>query len=162
MWSHVLIRLCVLLIKMADLPANPAITPALLTGALCLSMRPYLWAFRAKRQRYLSLNSFIWRGGKVLLQPRRSHQSQLKPECLHLLLPFCFHLCPFVGWLVCVQDYTKTTEHISMKLGWRMCLGPKYTPFTFCADPDEGKNPGIFFLTFFIIAVFRLFLFFYY
>lgn len=42
MWSHILIRLCVLLIKIVDLPANPAITPALFTVALCLSIQPYL------------------------------------------------------------------------------------------------------------------------
>lgn len=34
-----------------------------------------------------------------------------------------FHLCLLVSWLVCNQDYTKTTEWISTKLGWRTDLG---------------------------------------
>ena len=28
----------------------------------------------------------------------------------------CFHPCPFVDWLVCQQDYTKTTEQISLEI----------------------------------------------
>lgn len=35
--------------------------------------------------------------------------------------------CVLVGWLVCHQDYTLTTEYISRKLEWRMGLGPKQT-----------------------------------
>lgn len=31
----------------------------------------------------------------------------------------CFRLCPFGGWWVCQQDYTKTTVGISIKLGQR-------------------------------------------
>ena len=37
----------------------------------------------------------------------------------------CFHLCQFVGQLVCQQDWTKTTEQISTELGCRMCLSPE-------------------------------------
>ena len=29
----------------------------------------------------------------------------------------CFRFCPLVDWLVCQQDYTKTTEHISSQFG---------------------------------------------
>lgn len=39
----------------------------------------------------------------------------------------CFHLCLFVGWFVCVcvchQDYAKTTEWISTKVGGGMGQG---------------------------------------
>ena len=34
---------------------------------------------------------------------------------------------PFVCWLDCQQHYTKTTESICMKLGWRMGLGLELT-----------------------------------
>lgn len=43
--------------------------------------------------------------------------------------------------LVCDQDYTKTTEQISVKLEWRVGLGPEWTPLTFFADPDKDKDP---------------------
>lgn len=40
-------------------------------------------------------------------------------SCSQQLLPpikrLCFHRCPSVGWLVCKQDHTKTTEQNSMK-----------------------------------------------
>ena len=36
---------------------------------------------------------------------------------------------------VCQQDYTKTTEQISTKLGWKMVLGPEQTPLTFGVVP---------------------------
>lgn len=31
----------------------------------------------------------------------------------------------FVCWLVCKQDYIKTVEWVSAKLGWRMGLTPE-------------------------------------
>lgn len=43
--------------------------------------------------------------------------------------------------LVCDQDYTKTTEQISVKLEWRVGLAPEWTPLTFFADPDKDKDP---------------------
>ena len=36
--------------------------------------------------------------------------------------------------LDCQQDYTKTTEWISMKLGWKMGRGPEQTLLTFGVD----------------------------
>ena len=39
-------------------------------------------------------------------------------------------------WLVCQQVHTKTTERISMIVGWRTGLGPEQTLFLFGADPD--------------------------
>lgn len=59
----------------------------------------------------------------------------------------CLFLCWSVGF--CRQDYTKSVELISMKLGQRMGLGPERTLLTFGADLDKGMNPG-FFLTFFL------------
>ena len=37
-------------------------------------------------------------------------------------------VCLLVGWLVCQQDYTKTTERIYSNFGWRMGLCPEYNP----------------------------------
>ena len=34
-------------------------------------------------------------------------------------------VCLCVGLSVCQQDYTKHTQWISMKLGWRTGLGPE-------------------------------------
>lgn len=54
-------------------------------------------------------------------------------------------LASLVGWLVGLQfgcylvgqhDYTKTTQQISTKLGWRMDLSPENTPLTCGTDPD--------------------------
>ena len=62
----------------------------------------------------------------------------------------CFHLCPSVGWfvcLVCQNDYTKTTQRISTKLGWRMGLGPEQTPVA------VGTDPGNVFVTVFNIVI---------
>lgn len=70
MWSHILIRLCDLLIKTADLAGNPAITPAPFSVALCLPVQPYLWAFWVKRHRYLCLNSFIRGESAALASPQ--------------------------------------------------------------------------------------------
>ena len=47
-----------------------------------------------------------------------------------------------VCWLVCQQDYTKTTENISRKLGWRTGLDPELPPMPFVADLDEVMHPG--------------------
>ena len=49
-----------------------------------------------------------------------------------------------VCWLVCRQYYTKTSEKISMKCGWRMGLAAEQTPLTLGAEPVEIKDPGDF------------------
>ena len=41
----------------------------------------------------------------------------------------------------------KTTEQISMKLGWRTGLDPEQTPLTFGADPGRRMDEELF-LTF--------------
>lgn len=48
----------------------------------------------------------------------------------------------FVCWLVCQEDYTKTTEGISTKLGWKMGVSQEQTPLTSGADPDKGLDSG--------------------
>lgn len=47
------------LLKIADLPVDPAMTAALFTAALCLCTRPYLRALPVKRQSDLCLNSSV-------------------------------------------------------------------------------------------------------
>lgn len=47
-------------------------------------------------------------------------------------------LCIF--WLVCKQEYTKTTKWISMKLGCRIGLCREKTPFTFSVVLDKGTD----------------------
>lgn len=61
-----------------------------------------------------------------------------------------FSPLPFVCWLVCWQDYRKTTGQIFTKHGWRMGFGPEETPLTFYADSDKRTDPGIFFSDFFL------------
>lgn len=47
-----------------------------------------------------------------------------------------------VGWLVILQDYTKNTGLISMKLDWRMGNGSRKN--LLCgADMEKGEDPGI-------------------
>lgn len=41
-----------------------------------------------------------------------------------------------VGWLVCNQDYTKSNEPTSTKLGLRTSRGPESSPSTFDVDLD--------------------------
>ena len=45
-------------------------------------------------------------------------------------------VCLFVGW-VCQQDYTKTTEKIFTKAGWRIGLGPELSALKIS---DEGTD----------------------
>ena len=87
----------------------------------------------------------------------REHSSEVivqLPELNHrelLLFPLvsvCW-LFPLV-LLVCQQDYTKTTEQISMNLGLSMCLGPEIEPINFLVK--EGSRN--FSLAFFNIARF--------
>lgn len=52
--------------------------------------------------------------------------------------------CWLVGLLVCQQDFTQTTEHISMKPGWRTCLGLELIPLTSGADLSKETDPGLF------------------
>lgn len=57
-----------------------------------------------------------------------------------LLLPsirFCFHLCP--------QVYTKNTEQIPTKHGWRVGFGPEKSPLTFGADTIKRDGSMDFF-----------------
>lgn len=48
---------------------------------------------------------------------------------------FLSHHIPFHN------DNTKTTELISTKVGWRIGLGPEWTPLTFGTVPVKGKDP---------------------
>ena len=62
-------------------------------------------------------------------------------------LPRTQCLCPrlFVGLLVCHQVHTKTSQQISIKLGWTMGLVPEKTPLTFGVDVnDKVTDPGTF------------------
>ena len=43
-------------------------------------------------------------------------------NCFHWSLVVCLSVCLFV----CRQDYIKSTEQISTRLGWRMSLGPEW------------------------------------
>ena len=63
----------------------------------------------------------------ILKQTGEELMQQHKITLLMSPLPrrLCFKPCLFVVWLVCQQDYTKSTEQISRKLGWRMGLGPE-------------------------------------
>lgn len=46
-----------------------------------------------------------------------------------------FVFTPSAGLLVCYKIYTKTTQRISTKLGWRTTLSPEETRLTLDADP---------------------------
>ena len=52
----------------------------------------------------------------------------------------CVCVCVCVCVLACRQDFTKTTEQISTKLGWRMSLSTEQTSVTFGMDPDEKTD----------------------
>ena len=45
-----------------------------------------------------------------------------------------------LAWFVCPQDYAKTTEWISMKLGEKMGHVLKYKPLHFGTDRDKGAD----------------------
>ena len=47
-----------------------------------------------------------------------------------------------VSFLVRQQDYTKTTERISRKLGRRMSFSSERSLFIFGAESDKGTDPG--------------------
>lgn len=55
----------------------------------------------------------------------------------------CSHPCPFhlSVWYIS-RKTEKNTEHISMKLGWKMDLRPEQNLLTFSADPDKGMDQG--------------------
>lgn len=72
----------------------------------------------------------------------KSHQKLDKKDCLSLPRKLHFQLCPVVGQLVYQQDSTKTTEHISTRLGWRIALDPKQTLLTLGAETDKEMDPG--------------------
>ena len=60
-----------------------------------------------------------------------------------------------VGWLVCQQDYTKTTEWISTKIWMEDVSQPEIDPLTFDACLDKETPQGISFLTFLIRCFFQ-------
>lgn len=120
MWSHILIRLCVLLIISADLAGNPAITPAPFTVALCLLVQPYLWALPVKRHRYLGLNSFIWAEGAALasLQPP---VSAVLSFIIHYyfqsvydnVIPIFYHSHPSKAWILSILTWKNVVLEVS-------------------------------------------------
>ena len=57
----------------------------------------------------------------------------------------------YVGWLVCRQAYTKSTQQIDMQLGWRMGLGPEWIPFHFWCGSElmEGSRNFLYIERFF-------------
>ena len=61
---------------------------------------------------------------------------------------FCFPCL-----LVCDQDYTKTTEQISTKLGRRTGLGSEQSPLSFALDLNKETEPIHFVLSFFNIGI---------
>lgn len=69
---------------------------------------------------YVLINTWKW-SFKLLLLPQSS-----------CYLFFLFEICvrPFV-FLAREQDYTKTTQQISTKLGWRIWSRPRIDPVTF-------------------------------
>ena len=59
-----------------------------------------------------------------------------------------FHLCLIVCLLVCQQDYTQATKWISMKLGWRMGLGPRIDPiYSWCRSSYRNGSKNFFSLS---------------
>ena len=64
------------------------------------------------------------------------------PAVLHLCQGDYVFLTSVVCLLVSQQDYTRTDERISMKVGWRMALSPEQTQLTFSGDPNKGTDPG--------------------
>ena len=52
----------------------------------------------------------------------------------------CLRSCPFVVWLVCQQDYTKSVEQISTKLDQRTSLSPEQITLTSGVNPDKGSQ----------------------
>lgn len=71
--------------------------------------------FHSKIHILFTLNIFILTN----LTRCQSRSSYLRQKRL------CFHPCSFVNWLVCDQDYIKTEELISTKLGWKMGIVPE-------------------------------------
>lgn len=63
-------------------------------------------------------------------------------EVMFMILPV--FVCWLVCCLVCEQDYTDTTNQISMSLGWRTVLSPEQTLLTFDEDPDKKTDTGFF------------------
>ena len=102
----------------------------------------------------LTFLSFFKSSGGCLT---RKTTTPMIPRYLHLLLPppqrLCFHPRPFVVWLVCKQDDTKSTKLIWTKLRWGFGLGPKQTPLIFGVEPHEESDPGIVFTCLWFIPV---------
>ena len=94
-----------------------------------------------------SAHGELWGGGCLL---EVSVTLKRFGRCHYLLQRGCVHVSVSVCWLVWLQDCSKTTEQIHMKLEQRMDHSQEYYPFTFGADPDKGMDPGI--STFFCIA----------
>ena len=53
----------------------------------------------------------------------------------------CCHLCTFVGWLLCQQDYTKTAK----KYFHKTCMADGPQPGTFGVDQYKGIDTGFLF-----------------
>ena len=68
----------------------------------------------------LALRLYVHNKEELTLRngPSYSRSQQLLPPTKRL----CFYRCPSVGWLVCKQDHTKTTEQNSTKGVWSIGL----------------------------------------
>ena len=88
--------------------------------------------------------------GRGEKNPEKCTSAQKVDMYFTLLARLCFHLCPFVGWLVYSRIIQMLCEGFSqtwMEDGSRS----RIDLINFVADPDKGTDPGLF-LTFFNIA----------
>lgn len=69
----------------------------------------------------------------------RSRTSIREYKCLYVITSATDVFSLVSVWLVCGQDYTKTTEQMSMKLRWRTGLGPELVRIL-GTDLDEKKK----------------------
>lgn len=69
----------------------------------------------------------------------RSRTSIREYKCLYVITSATDVFSLVSVWLVCGQDYTKTTEQMSMKLRWRTGLGPELMRIL-GTDLDEKKK----------------------
>ena len=58
--------------------------------------------------------------------------------------PVCLFIRWLVGWLVCQQDYTKTTECISNETWVDDGIDPESTSLTLGVNLNKGMDPGNF------------------
>lgn len=115
--------------------------------ALWLSLSPLsLWIIRMNRWCLIFIYLFF-QFGILQLRNRKTENkitglSLLPPQKRLFFTPAGLFVCLMVGLLVCQHDYTKITECIYTKLGWRMGLSSEQTLGTFGVDPGEGTDPG--------------------